>query len=147
MTSAPDPLRPALILDTHALIWLMFGDSKLGEKALAAIRRACAEDRAYVSAITPWEIGVLVSKKRIDLYRDVLVWIRDALSLPGIKLAPLEPEIAVDSTRLPWEAHGDPADRILAATARHLGATLVTADAALLEFAKQGNFVAMDATV
>jgi len=50
---------------------------------------------------------VLVSKKRIDLYRDVLVWIRDALSLPGIKLAPLEPEIAVDSTRLPWEAHGD----------------------------------------
>ena len=145
MTSAPDPLRPALILDTHALIWLMFGDSKLGEKALAAIRRACAEDRAYVSAITPWEIGVLVSKKRIDLYRDVLVWIRDALSLPGIKLAPLEPEIAVGSTRLPWEAHGDSADRILVATARHLGATLVTADGALLELAKQVHFVAMHA--
>jgi PIN domain nuclease of toxin-antitoxin system len=136
-----------LLLDTHTLIWLMFGDSKLGEEALAAIRRACAEDRASISAITPWEIGVLVSKKRIDLYRDVLMWIRDALSLPGIKLAPLDPEIAVDSTRLPWEAHSDPADRIIVATARHLGATLVTADGALLEFAKQGHFVAMDAAV
>ena len=145
MTSAPDLGRPALLLDTHALIWLMFGDSKLGEKALAAIRGACAEDRAYVSAITPWEIGVLVRKKRIDLYRDVLVWVRDALSLPGLKLTPLEPEIAVASTRLPFEMHADPADRILVATARHLGATLVTADGALLEFAKQGHFVAMDA--
>jgi PIN domain nuclease of toxin-antitoxin system len=145
--SAPDPERPQLLLDTHVLIWLMFADSKLGEEALAAIRRACAEDRAYVSAISPWEIGVLVSKKRIDLFRDVLVWIRDALSLPGIKLAPLVPEIAVDSTRLPWEAHGDPADRILVATARHLGATLVTADGVLLEFAKQGHFAAMDAAV
>jgi len=69
VTSAPDPARPVLLLDTHTLIWLMFGDSKLGEEALAAIRRACAEDRASISAITPWEIGVLVSKKRIDLYR------------------------------------------------------------------------------
>lgn len=146
MTSASDPARPALLLDTHVLIWLMFGDSKLGEEAQAAILRACAEERAYVSAITPWEIGVLVSKKRIDLFRDVLVWIRDALSLPGIKFAPLSPEIAVDSTRLPWEAHGDTADRILVATARHLGATLVTADGALLEFAKLGYFVGMDAT-
>jgi PIN domain nuclease of toxin-antitoxin system len=88
---------------------------------------------------------VLVRKKRIDLYRDVLVWVRDALSLPGLKLTPLEPEIAVASTRLPFEMHADPADRILVATARHLGATLVTADGALLEFAKQGHFVAMDA--
>jgi PIN domain nuclease of toxin-antitoxin system len=147
VTNTPDPLRPTLLLDTHVLVWLMFGDSKLGEKALGAIRHAFAEDRAYVSAITPWEIGMLVSKKRIDLFRDVLLWIQDALSLPGIKLAPLEPEIAVECTRLPWEAHGDPADRILVATARHLGATLVTADGPLLEFAKQGHFVGMDAAL
>jgi PIN domain nuclease of toxin-antitoxin system len=135
-----------LLLDTHVLVWLMFGDPKLSSKARAAINHACLGNRAYVSAITPWEVGVLVSKKRIELFRDVFAWVRDALSLPGMTLAPLEPEIAVASTRLPWEAHGDPADRILVATARHLGATLVTADAALLEFARKGHFRAMDAT-
>jgi PIN domain nuclease of toxin-antitoxin system len=110
------------------------------------ISQTCAENRTYVSAITPWEVGVLVSKKRIELFRDLLDWVRAALTLPGISLAALEPEIAVASTRLPREAHGDPADRILVATARHLGATLVTADAALLQFARQGHFKAMDAT-
>jgi PIN domain nuclease of toxin-antitoxin system len=74
-----------------------------------------------------------------------MAWMRDALALPGVHLVPLEPEIAVESTRLPFEMHPDPADRILVSTVRHLGATLVTADRALLEFARQGHFVGMDA--
>jgi PIN domain nuclease of toxin-antitoxin system len=69
-----------------------------------------------------------------------------ALAKPGVRLAPLEPEIAVASSRLPFEMHPDPADRILVATARHLGATLVTADGALLDFAGKGHFKAMDAS-
>jgi PIN domain nuclease of toxin-antitoxin system len=99
-----------------------------------------------VSAITPWEIALLVSKNRLKLNRDVLVWLRDALEKPGITLVPLEPEIAVGCTRLPWEMHPDPADRILITTARHLGATLITADGVLLEFAGKGHFRVMDAT-
>jgi len=75
----------------------------------------------------------------------VLAWIREALARPGVSLVPLEPEIAVASTRLPFDMHSDPADRILVATARHLGATLVTADKGLLELAKKGHVVAMDA--
>jgi PIN domain nuclease of toxin-antitoxin system len=67
--------------------------------------------------------------------------------MPGIALVPLDPEIAVGSTRLPFEMHPDPADRILVATARQIGATLVTADGALLALAKAGNFRAMDATL
>ncbi len=146
MTTDPETTRePLLVLDTHVLVWLMFGDQKLGPKTRDAIRGACRENRTIVSAITPWEVGVLVSKKRIDIYKDVLDWVRAALGLGGVRLAPLEPEIAVASTRLPFEMHADPADRILVATVRHLGATLVTADAALLELAKQGNFVGMDA--
>ena len=146
MTSAADSIpSPLLLLDTHALVWLMFGDPKLGPIARDSIRSACRENSTIVSAITPWEIGVLVSKNRIDLFRDVLAWIRDAISRPGIRLVPLEPEIAVASTRLPFDIHGDPADRILVATARHLGATLVTADAALLDLARQGHFLAIDA--
>ena len=146
MTSGFDPARRVLLLDTHVLIWLTDGDRQLGAHAKEALRLAYREDRALISAITPWEIALLVKKGRLKLGRDVLEWVHRVLGVPGVRLAALEPEVAVDSTRLPWEAHGDPADRIIVATARHLGATLVTADGALLEFAKQGHFVGMDAT-
>lgn len=135
-----------LLLDTHVLVWSAFKDPRLGRKAAAAINRAARADRIQISAITPWEIGLLATKKRINLHVDTLVWIREALSKPGIRLAPLEPEIAVESTRLPFEIHADPADRILVATARSLRAVLVTADRALLDLAAQGNFKAMSAT-
>lgn len=136
---------PLLLLDTHTLVWLTDGNRKLGERAKAAIRLAYRENRATVSAITPWEIALLASKGRVSLGQDVLNWLRTALAVPGVRLIPLEPEIAVASTRLPFEMHPDPADRILVATARHLGATLVTADGALLGMAGKGHFKAMDA--
>jgi PIN domain nuclease of toxin-antitoxin system len=74
---------------------------------------------------------MLVAKGRLELDRDVLVWIRQALVLPRVTLVPLTPEIAVRSTRLGVGFPGDPADRILVATARELGASLVTKDAIL----------------
>ena len=147
VAEASDPARlPYLLLDTHVLVWLMFGEAKLGKKANKAINLSARGNRLVVSAITPWEIGVLVAKKRIDLHQDTMQWVRTAILLPGIKLSPLEPEITVASTCLPFEMHADPADRILVATARHLGVTLVTADHALLDLAVKGNFRAIDAT-
>jgi len=140
-----EPERRLLVLDTHVLVWLMFGDPKLGAGTRRQIDLAAQHSRVLVSAITPWEIGVLVSKRRIDLHRDVMAWVTDALALPGVATAALEPEIAVESTRLPFEMHPDPADRILVATARYLGAMLVTADASLLRLAKKGHFKALDA--
>jgi PIN domain nuclease of toxin-antitoxin system len=143
-----DPARtPLLLLDTHALVWSVNEGPKLGKGAKESIRVAGDEGRVLVSAITPWEVATLVSKGRLTLRADVMDWVRNALKIPGLMLVPLEPEIAVASTRLPFEMHADPADRILVATARHLGATLVTADAALLEFARHGHFVGMDAGV
>ena len=88
---------------------------------------------------------MLVSKGRLKLKLDVFEWLREALGKPGVRLIPLELEISVASTRLPWEMHADPADRILVATARRFGATLVTADGALLGYAKQGHFMGMNA--
>jgi PIN domain nuclease of toxin-antitoxin system len=134
-----------LLLDTHTLLWMVEEHPRLGAETARRLNRAAREDQIAVSAITPWEIALLVSKKRIDLHRDPLEWVSAALSLPGVHLVPLEPEIAVASTRLPFEMHPDPADRILVATARHLGATLVTADKSLLDLAKKGCFRAMDA--
>ncbi len=137
---------PHLLLDTHVLVWLMFGEAKLGKKAAKAISLAARESRLVISSITPWEIGVLVAKKRIYLHQDTMEWVRSAISLPGMMLAALKPEIAIVSTCLPFEMHADPADRILVATARHLGATLVTADRALLDLAGSGYFRAVDAS-
>ena len=136
-----------LLLDTHTLVWSMTDNPKLGSTAQEAIRLAYREKRARISAITPWELALLASKNRLNLGKDVLEWIREALAVPSVTLVPLEPEIAVASTRLPFDMHPDPTDRILVATARHLGATLVTADQALLDFSVKGHFKTLDARV
>jgi PIN domain nuclease of toxin-antitoxin system len=127
-----------LLLDTHVLVWLLEDRSRVQESVFDRMEKAGTEQCLFVSAITPWEIAMLVSRNRLKLNRDVGEWVDAALALPGIRLTPLLPSIAIASTRLPWQVHSDPADRILLATARHLGATLVTADRRILEYAAQG---------
>jgi len=127
-----------LVLDTHILVWLLSDPNRISDRVHAAIQQAADADLLFVSTITPWEIAMLTAKGRLRLNRDVAEWLDAALSLPGIHLEPLSPAISVAATRLPWEAHPDPADRILLATARHLDATLVTADERLLGYAAQG---------
>lgn len=73
-------------------------------------------------------------------------WVRRALGAPGVHFSPLSPEVALDSTRLPEPVHGDPADRILVATARRVGATLVTRDTKILDYGRQGLLSVIDAT-
>ena len=136
----------SLLLDTHTLLWMVENHPRLGAGAAGAMNRAGREDRLSISAITLWEIGLLASKQRIDLHRDVMEWVHEVLALPGLSLVQLLPEIAVTSTRLPFEMHPDPADRILVATARRFGATLVTADPALLNLSGSRRFKAMDAS-
>ena len=135
-----------IVLDTHALIWTVGGDRRLGENARGAIEESMRTDRAAVSAITPWEIAMLVEKGRLRLGREVRLWIEDALALPGIFLAPIEPVVAIDSVRLPGAFHADPADRFIVATARRFDAPLVTADRAILTYAADGHVRAMNAT-
>jgi PIN domain nuclease of toxin-antitoxin system len=146
MTVAEGKQSRPLLLDTHVLLWMVEEHPRLGAGTKKTLNRAAREDRIMVSAITPWEIAMLVSKKRIDLQRDALEWINAVLAFPGMHLVPLEPGIAVASTRLPFEMHPDPADRVLVATARYLGATLVTADRLLLGYAKKNYFSAFNAT-
>lgn len=127
--------RP-LVLDTHVWVWLINGDQRLSSSPafdliLGGMRRALLR----VSAISVWEVAVLVAKGRLKLASPVGDWVSKALAAPGIRLAPLEPEIAVDSTQLPGQFHSDPADRIIVATARHLAGSIVTADRAILGYA------------
>jgi PIN domain nuclease of toxin-antitoxin system len=128
-----------VLLDTHVLVWLLNGSDRLGSKARKSIQRSLATEAVLVSAISSWEIAMLVSKGRLVLDRDVGEWVEAAFALTGIRVEPLSAEIAVASTRLPGTLHSDPADRIIAATTRHLGSTLVTADRLLLDYGNAGH--------
>jgi len=131
-------VKAPLLLDTHTLIWLMEGASRLSRTARKLAEEAAKDGVLRVSAISLWEIATLESKGRLSFDRDCQTWINEMLASPGLHLVPLTPEIAVQSTRLPGTIHGDPADRILIATARVLNATLLTADDKILAYAKAG---------
>lgn len=135
-----------MVLDTHTLVWLLAGDRRISPDVVEVVWQAAAMNQVFVSAITPWEIAMLVAKNKLAFVCDVRTWLDEALSQPGITLTPLLPAIAVDSVRLPGAIHGDPADRIIVATARHLRATLVTADAKLLAYGHSGHAAVLDAS-
>jgi PIN domain nuclease of toxin-antitoxin system len=127
-----------LVLDTHVWIWLINGELEhISKKCIEAVEIAGVKGNLGVSAISVWEVGMLESKGRIHLQQICIDWVRDALSAPGLRLLPLTPEIAIESSRLPGQIHGDPADRILTATCRILGATLATKDRQLLSYGAQ----------
>jgi PIN domain nuclease of toxin-antitoxin system len=135
-----------LLLDTHCWLWAQLGMvSKLSRGALSAIRRAELAGRLRVSVISVWELGMLEQHRRISLPLDIRTWVSEALSKPGLSIAPLTPEIAIESSRLPGELHGDPADRILVASARILGATLLTKDQKLIEYSRHHYLRALPA--
>lgn len=106
-------------------------------ESAALIREASAASAILVSVISVWELAMLEKKKRITFELPLLEWVQRALDSPGLTLAPLTPEIAIDSASLPGDLHGDPADRILVATARRMGARLMTRDRRLLDYARQ----------
>jgi PIN domain nuclease of toxin-antitoxin system len=85
---------------------------------------------------------MLVAKQRLVVSLPCQDWVRQALQVPGLSLVPLTPEIAVQASFLPGEFHGDPADRIIVATARATGAVIVTADQRILDYARDGNVAA-----
>jgi PIN domain nuclease of toxin-antitoxin system len=124
-----------LLLDTHCWIWLQSGQlDKFSHGTVDRIRQAAATGSLCVSIISVWEIALLESKGRIRISMDCMEWVRQALETPGLSLVALTPEIAVESTRLPGDMHADPADRILVATARNIGARLMTRDQSLLDY-------------
>jgi PIN domain nuclease of toxin-antitoxin system len=138
---------PPLLLDTHVWIWAMTGGaSELGKQAAVAVDEGATTGRVLVSAISVWEVGMLEAKGRVRFSLEAGEWVRRALAAPGVHLSPLTPEVALDSSRLPEPMHGDPADRILIATARRTGATLVTRDARILEYGALGLLSVIDAS-
>src|SRR5262245_48195616 len=126
-----------LLLDTHVWYWFAEGKKdRLARSVPGKIERAVGTGDAFISAISAWELGMLVSKRRLVLATDVANWIDATREPPGVQVADVTAEIALDASRLTGPFHGDPADRLIVATARSLGAALVTCDERILAYAK-----------
>jgi PIN domain nuclease of toxin-antitoxin system len=132
-----------LLLDTHAAVWITEGLplASAATEAMDTVYRAGST--IFVSAITAWEVGSLVSRNRIGLSSRPERWFQRVLAIPGVKLAQLTPDILIESSFLPGDPPRDPADRIIIATARDIGATLVTRDRLLLKYSANGQVNAL----
>ncbi len=130
-----------MLLDTHALVWYRSGDRRLGENAIRAIDTALRTGEAVVSAISFWEMGLLIRKGRFELGDELTSWRRDVLG-EGLIEFQVDGEIALTAGLLSHD-HGDPADRLIVATAICSGITLLTADQLILEW--NGTFDRQDA--
>jgi PIN domain nuclease of toxin-antitoxin system len=120
------------------VIWIV-EDAPLEPEAKASVTREIAAGRPiHVSPISAWERGMLVAKGRLRSRLDPKVWFRRLLERPELTLAPISPDILTDASFLPAPIHGDPADRIVIATARALDLTVVTRDRLILAYARRG---------
>ncbi len=130
----------AVLLDTCAVIWLANG-APMSAAAMAAILDAGAGDGILASPASAWEIGML-SKDRpnkgpaLRFLPDPKTWFARFLAGPGIKETPITPAIAIDASYVPHYPYGDPGDRLIIATARHLVVPIVTRDQRIAAYAE-----------
>jgi PIN domain nuclease of toxin-antitoxin system len=114
-----------IVLDTHAWLWWCADRSKLKP---ALVRRLAKESALYVSAISAWEVCMLVEKGRLTLSAQPRAAVRALCGADGIRMVAISDAIATEAALLGSSFHGDPADRFVVATALDLRAKLVTKD-------------------
>jgi PIN domain nuclease of toxin-antitoxin system len=129
-----------VLLDTCAWIWLVDGHSKMGKAScLGAVEAAAREGRLVLAPISIWEVATKAAKGRLTLSMPVGEWIHQGKQQARIADAPMSAEIAIESAALPGGGfYGDPADRMVVATARVLGAALVTSDDKIISYGAAG---------
>jgi PIN domain nuclease of toxin-antitoxin system len=132
-----------LLLDTCAAIWLVNGDPISVESRAAITAAQTANAGVHVSPMTAWEIATLVAKNRIYLSRSPEDWFDGLLGLTGVRLAAMPPKVLIASASLPGLPPKDPVDRILAATGRMFGYSIITRDGELMLYARAGHIKAI----
>lgn len=115
-----------ILLDTHVVAWAADDPKRLSRDATSAIQRARRGGGLAVSAMTVWELAQLVASGRVQVYGSVETSVRALIQ--DMTVIPITPEIAALTTQFPEDYPRDPADRIIGATARAEGLTLVTRD-------------------
>jgi len=120
--------EPVIVLDTHALVWWATGSNQLSARAARAIGESLRKGPVAASAISILEIATAVRRGRLVLSRPVEDWLSDLRALPELRVEPVGFDVASRAGAWGDAMPGDPADRLIAATAFVLGARLVTAD-------------------
>lgn len=123
-----------LLLDTHVLIWLDEGNPRIGKTALTLIDESLASGQLGVATISFWEVAMLVEKQRLTMLTELDIWRADLLQA-GLVEIPLQGATAIRAGQLAL-FHGDPADRMIVATAIENSATLMTADEKILSWSR-----------
>lgn len=136
-------MNQPFLLDTCAALWMVADEiSQAAAEAVSQSRNAGL--LVYVSPITAWEIGNLARKGRFKSRYTPQRWFAALMDKPDTALAELTPTVLMESSFLPGSIHPDPADRIIAATAREYGFTVMTRDRVLLDYARQGYLSALE---
>ncbi len=119
------------LLDTHVWLWWLLGSPRLPAKERAALDRLGSRGAVRLAAVSLWEAQMLYEKGRLTLDRAFDVWIREAAAVGVIEILPLDVEVVIALAGLPATFHGDPADRLIVATARAHRMPLATYDRAV----------------
>jgi PIN domain nuclease of toxin-antitoxin system len=117
-----------IVVDTHVLLWWQTRSAKLSGRAEKALKSVSQDRPALVSTISLFEIATAVRRGRLRLGVTLDQWLADAAILPELRIEPISGEIARVAGNFGDDLHGDPADRIIAATALVFGVPLLTAD-------------------
>lgn len=118
----------SVLLDTHVWLWWLLGQPDLPRREREALDAAAERDPPLISAISLWEARMLHSKRRLTLSIPFARWLREAAAPDVVRIAPLDAEVVLAVDALPERFHGDPADRLIVATARALDVALATHD-------------------
>lgn len=130
------PTAEALLLDTHAWLWFASGEARLKPKTVEAIQAAGRQGKLYLAAISLWEAAMLAAKGRIELGTRTEDWLLEASLRTRVTVVAIDAVIAAKSCAIQLQ-QGDPADRMIVATALRLGASLLTADERIWANAKR----------
>ncbi len=123
------------LLDTHVLIWWLDDRQRLSRSQQEAVAAAGGDSPLLVSDVSLWEVAMLHNQGRIRLKIPLREWLEAAVAPPLVRRCGISPAVAAELAALPDSFHRDPADRILVATARVLGATLLTQDRRIVDAA------------
>ena len=134
---------PGILLDSHALYWLVSGEAELLDEALVAIGENQEAGTLFVSPITAWELSIATQKRRIagrpHLGEDAPErWFREAVRATSARIIPIRQRISCEAAKVVTETgHKDPGDCFLIATARVRRMPIVTRDSAILDIAAE----------
>ncbi len=126
-------MRAAPLLDTHAWIWWLTGDVRLGQHALRRLDQLPPDSRPVLCDISLWEIALLVQRRRLELPVAFDAWLETAAAPQTVRILPVTAQIAGELTRLPESFHTDPADRLIVSTSRVHGLRVLTRDQRIAE--------------